>query len=69
MVFHFKENTWRWLSGPVLNYSSWQNNEPNEGYRGNCLALVNYEDRPWAHALCTVTYYPICMKLSNMDKP
>ena len=69
MVFYFKENTWRWLSGPVLTYSNWLNETPNEGYIGNCLFMVNYEDRPWADALCTSTFYPLCMKLSNMDKP
>ena len=69
MVFHFKENTWRWLSGPVLTYSNWRNDEPNSGYRGNCLLMYIGESRPWADMVCTINFYPLCMKLSNIDKP
>ena len=71
MVFHFKENTWRWLSGPVINYSHWLNGQPNDGYKGNCLYMLKNEDsRLWADFPCTYnTLYPLCMKLSNMDKP
>ena len=68
-VFHFKENTWRWLSGPVLTYSNWRNDEPNQGYGGNCLYMYIDDSRSWADAKCTDPLYPLCMKLSNMDKP
>ena len=69
MVFHFKENTWRWLSGPILTYSNWRPGQPNGGYQENCLFMYHEDSRPWADASCTVLFYPLCMKLSNMDKP